>query len=535
MCESKICSSVHVEHKMTNIPSSPLAQFKRAAKERADGAVGLFGTAVDRISGIRFFGQTLTTYLRNDRFSLWRRAPLVLLLAGFHTLAFSADVDSRPIQVKVDAARVIGRIKPLNDVDNGPLCQRGIVDLSRFYKEIGVRNVRLHDVAWTYDNVLDINYVFPKWEADPDRPENYDFTQTDFYLKTISSLGINIIFRLGYSAEYKTAVRHNQPPDSYEKFADICAHIIRHYNAGWANGQRLGIRYWEVWNEPDGQSLSFWAGTPAEFYKLYETVARRVKSEDPSLKVGGPALAHDLNFLDGMLRYCHERRVPLDFVSWHIYTPDVHEVARRAMRVHEMMTQYGFAGAESILDEWNYGPADWSRLFVDPAYSRQYFDATQDAFGAAFDATALTELQDAHVDIATFFSGTTFMWGLFTSSGAPQKAYYSFLAFRRMLDSPERIAVEPGSPSNFSVLAGLSENRNAIRILLSNVALQPRTVELDLVNLPWKGRTRCERRRIAAAADFETMEARELSPAGPSVTEVLDGPSVTLLTLTPIN
>jgi len=263
-------------------------------------------------------------------FGLWR---LALLLAGFHAVAAAADLDSRPVQVKIDAARVIGRIKALNDVDNGPLCQRGIVDLSRYYKEIGVRNVRLHDVAWTYDNVIDINYVFPKWAADPDRAETYDFTQTDYYLKTISALGINIIFRLGYSAEYKTAVRHNQPPDSYEKLADICVHIIRHYNQGWANGLRLGIRYWEFWNEPDGKSLSFWAGTPDEFYRLYETVARSVKSEDPTLKVGGPGLAHDLNFLEGMLRYCQQRRVPVDFVSWHIYTPDVHEVARRAGRV----------------------------------------------------------------------------------------------------------------------------------------------------------------------------------------------------------
>ena len=39
------------------------------------------------------------------------------------------------------------------------------------------------------------------------------------------------------------------------------------------------------------------------------------------------------------------------------------------------------------------------------------------------------DLQDAPVDIATFYSGTTLMWGPFTSSGAPQKPYYPFLEF----------------------------------------------------------------------------------------------------------
>jgi hypothetical protein len=43
---------------------------------------------------------------------------------------------------------------------------RVVEDLSRYYKELGIRNVRLHDVAWTYDNVLDINYIFPDWDAD---------------------------------------------------------------------------------------------------------------------------------------------------------------------------------------------------------------------------------------------------------------------------------------------------------------------------------------------------------------------------------
>jgi xylan 1,4-beta-xylosidase len=274
-----------------------------------------------------------------------RPGPSILVLLVVLPLAAGTASD-----VVVDASRQIGKLRHLNDVDNGPLCQRGIADLSRYDQELGVRNVRLHDVPWTYDNVLDTNYVFPNWRADAGRPEAYDFTQTDFYLKTISALRINIIYRLGYSAEYKTAVHHYNPPDSYGKWSDISAHIVRHFNQGWANGLKLGIKYWEIWNEPDGRSLVFWRGSPESFYRLYENAAKKLKALDPTLKVGAPGLASDLTFLEGMIRYCHDHQVPLDFVSWHVYARDPYEMGNRARKIHQFLLKYSFPNAASILD-----------------------------------------------------------------------------------------------------------------------------------------------------------------------------------------
>jgi xylan 1,4-beta-xylosidase len=428
----------------------------------------------------------------------------------------------------VDAARSIGRIKAMQDLDNGPLCQRGIVDLSRYYKELGVRYVRLHDVPWTYDNAFDINYVFPNWKADPDKPENYDFTQTDFYLKTITSLDIKVIYRLGYSAEYKTAVHHNAPPDSYSKFAKLCTQIIRHHNEGWANGQKAEIQYWEIWNEPDGKT--FWAGSPEQFYRLYVETAKTVKKAYPSLKVGGPALASNLGFLEGFLKYCHEHDAPLDFVSWHIYTQDPHEVARRAQRVHALMTQYGYAKAESILDEWNYGPTDWKKLFVDPAASKTYFDATQNAYGAAFDGTVLTDLQDAPLDIATYYSGTTLMWGMFSSAGVPLKPYYAFLAFKRLLDTPKRVAMESAHDPGITTVAGLSEDGKMLRVMISNTTRETKNLKLQLKGLAAQSRA-YERRIVDASHDLDVIGTGTLTGSNPVLSEQITGPSVTLLSI----
>ena len=106
-----------------------------------------------------------------------------------------------------------------------------------------------------------------------------------------------------------------------------------------------------------------------------------------------------------------------------------------------MLTQYGYAGAQSVLDEWNYGPSNWDALFHDASATRKYFDSTQNSVGAAFDVAVLIGMEDAPVDIATFYTGTTAMWGLFTAAGVPQKPYYAFLAFTELLKSPKRLAV----------------------------------------------------------------------------------------------
>src|ERR1700733_9147303 len=151
------------------------------------------------------------------------------------------------------------------------------------------------------------------------------------------------------------------------------------------------------------------------------------------------------------------------------------------------MARYGFLSAESIVDEWNYGPVDWTKLFKDPASSRAYFDGSQDSFGAAFDATVMTDLQDVPVDIATFFSGTTFMWGLFTSSGAPQKPYYAFLAFQRLLDTPRRLAIEATTEKDMSALAGISEDGKSMRVLVTNFSHSQQEIRLKLSHLPWAG------------------------------------------------
>lgn len=109
-----------------------------------------------------------------------------------------------------------------------------------------------------------------------------------------------IIYRLGTSIEHSNERYYSYPPDDYEKWADICIHIIRHYNEGWNNGFNWNIRYWEIWNEPDLHD-NMWNADLEEFIRFYGIVAARIKRRFPKLMIGGPAFCglneHQLRLL----------------------------------------------------------------------------------------------------------------------------------------------------------------------------------------------------------------------------------------------
>ena len=93
------------------------------------------------------------------------RLVALLLLAGLSCREVARS-QTNSCDLEVDFSRPTGTIRHLNDVNGGPLCERGWVDLSPSYKELGIKYVRLNDVAWTFDDALNINYVFPRFEAD---------------------------------------------------------------------------------------------------------------------------------------------------------------------------------------------------------------------------------------------------------------------------------------------------------------------------------------------------------------------------------
>ena len=410
------------------------------------------------------------------------RCGLCFLLIGGVVAAQDAGLRS----LRIDAGKSVGQIRSFQGLNGPPSpIMAGLPELVTQYRELRVNQVRTHDwmgptdidarftetnamLAWLIPDPVqragvvksgNQSVIFPNGNADPEKPESYNFGCTDKFLGAVREGGAEVYYRIGRSWGAQI-----DPPPDFDKYADVVRHVAMHYNKGWASGFHYNIRYWEFWNEPDGL---FWSGTPAQFYSLYEKTARALKSVDPSIKVGADGEANafdDGAFREGLIDYCVAHHVPLDFYSWHSYadsSADPYDAIRLAHDIRHVLGSHGIPKAESILSEWN--------LTAD--FTKNQQSRLRGMETAAYMGAVLTYLQDAPIDHAHFYRGDAAWMGLFSLNGQFFKTAYAFEAMGKMLDTPERLAVDGTDSFGFAVLAGRSADGNKIQILVSNYAI----------------------------------------------------------------
>ena len=109
------------------------------------------------------------------------------------------------ITVYKDAA--VGPIKRMNAVNNGPRinnAEQVYTGTTGYFRAANVGYSRNHDAAGygAYgEHVVDISIIFPDFSKNPNKPESYDFTLTDRYVKSIQDAGVEVFYRLGQSIE----------------------------------------------------------------------------------------------------------------------------------------------------------------------------------------------------------------------------------------------------------------------------------------------------------------------------------------------
>ena len=392
--------------------------------------------------------------------------------------------------VTVDFGEITGPVKELNGVNNAPV---RFNDMQWEMHNANIPFVRTHDTFGSWGGkFVDIHNVFPDFDADENDPKSYDFAFTDRYLKSCVDAGVKILYRLGETIEnnYRIKTYYINPPKDPAKWARVCEHVIRHYNEGWADGFRWNIEYWELWNEPENDQM--WTGTPEQFFELYATAATYLKSRFPALKFGGyassgffavdakyewekaPRIRSFPDYFEKFLAFAKERRLPLDFFSWHLYTDEPERILRHARYVREHLDAAGFTATESFLDEWNrieFGSMD-GNTFVD----------IKEAKGASFVAAAFALMQDGCVDKAMFYDAlpTRAYCGLFyfpTCKTTP--CYESFSQFGELLRLGSAVRCRTDGEKDVYAVAAKSATRPDSAILLANHS--PETKEIDLV------------------------------------------------------
>ncbi|MDP6546259.1 MAG: hypothetical protein QGH60_19950 [Phycisphaerae bacterium] len=420
--------------------------------------------------------------------------------------------------LQVNCAARIGAIRPLIDTNRGPVNwpapNAPTWDFSENFRQFGIEAIRSHD----FYGPTDWWVIFPDFTAATTWAANYDFALSDERIGAIRNAGFECFYRLGTSWRGNNPLPINDPPgtirdqggqivheadrNDFQKWAQICSNIVRHYNQGWAGGHNYGIRYWEIWNEPD-MSAEFWTGTPVQYYMLYEETAKALKDLGPKLKVGGPGLsgAFTDEYLDGLLRYCRKTSTPLDFYSWHCYggRDDYNPYCyyEYGVKVREALNSYGYSQAESIVTEWNAGIHD--EVFSDtPA-------------GVAYYASSLMNMLNAGVTRAFQYVGDNHpMLGLHGhETGLPVRATQSLIAWKRMLETPLRVTAGGSDQHGYNILAGTNESSHRVHILISDYQSRHMGWDLRVTNLPWTDQTPYEATRWLLDPSRTQLEAVE--------------------------
>ncbi len=427
--------------------------------------------------------------------------------------------------IEIDFRKTNGVFRPLHSINKGGFAAGGTISLAEQLKPLNIPFARLHDCQWPTPDVVDVHAVFRDPKADPGDPKAYDFALTDEYLRSVFAAGMQVVYRLGESIEHTEVKRFVHPPADPDRWADVCLGIIKHYNEGWAGGFRYGIRYWEIWNEPENRP-AMWSGTDEDYFRLYATAAARIKRQFPVLKVGGPSVGYSGSFQDDVfhasafvtnfLTRCRGDSVPLDFFSWHCYTDKPSELSTRARAIRKLLDQHGFTKTESHLNEWNYLPGNsWAGASrkASPHEREKYYREMSGDAGAAFIMAALIGLQDAPVDMANLFHGEVGAFGLFNEFGVPQPNYHALKTFARITRRPR--AIIGGSIRGELAVAATDD-----LIVISNLK-DSRQVRLRMLGFD------------GAASDIQVNSAKLVRQSfrGGELPLELRGPSITVIQL----
>ena len=425
------------------------------------------------------------------------------------TLVAMAEEQVAP-KMEVDFAQTKGPMKKaIHSSGWGAVSNpRAIQNDDEVVKSMNLEYARIHD--WALVNggqrVVDYQYVFPLIDKDAKDPSNYYFEATDHLLDLTRKLGIKIFYRLGTSIEHTGDVHFNATvPKDFDKVAEIFAATVRHYNRGWANGHKWDIKYWEIWNEPDGIA-NMWCLPEKEggkdeklmrqkFVKFFVTCLKRLKDEfGDSIKVGGPALCYwNPVYFGELLDACKQAGVSPDFLSWHGYNQWADSLIIDAEKARKFCDERGFKKTELILNEYHY-LVTWDGIHGQNSTPEMVKKAVNGPTGingidsACFYLEILSCAQGAPLDQAYYYGcGMQGNWGYRDMYKQFNKPYYAAVLYGKLLKEFPMFSgvVHAGSKvGTLNALAAKSADGKRKALLVTDYRSRVKRLAIDVKGVP---------------------------------------------------
>jgi xylan 1,4-beta-xylosidase len=250
------------------------------------------------------------------------------------------------VAIRVELAKSLGAYKPIGDwfgydESNYTTMKYGRQLLGELHELAPVpATIRAHHLFTSGDGVAKLKWSSSNvFTLDANGKPVYDFTILDQIFDAYHDAGVRPMVELGFMPEAlatgagpyyvpypKTLDGSVQsPPKDYAMWGELVRRFTEHMVERYGRDE-VATWYFEVWNEPD---ISYWKGTPAEYFKLYDYSVAGVRKALPNAMVGGPAVTgpgstRAQSFLKDFFNHCeHDKNawtgeaIPLDFVSFH--------------------------------------------------------------------------------------------------------------------------------------------------------------------------------------------------------------------------
>ena len=255
-----------------------------------------------------------------------------------------------PVSINVDMTKPVGPYTPIYrwfgyDESNFTTMKYGMQLLPELHDlSPAPVYIRAHHLLTSGNGVAELKWSSSNvFSLDASGKPVYDFTITDQTFDEYKKAGVRPFVELGFMpkdlaatvpgiTEYQIhypkptmAGASNNPPKDYAMWGELIRkfteHLVQRYGM-----EEVSTWYFEVWNEPD---ISYWHGTPAEYFKLYDYAVAGVREALPNAIVGGPAstgpsAGRAETFLNDFLKHClndknaaNAKPIPLDFISFH--------------------------------------------------------------------------------------------------------------------------------------------------------------------------------------------------------------------------
>lgn len=275
-------------------------------------------------------------------------------------------------------------------------------------------------------------------------------------------------------------------PKNFDLWFDLIKEFTQHITERYGEDE-VEKWFFEVWNEPNLDC--FWSGNQEDYFELYDTSVRAVKTVNKNYKVGGPATA-TCDWIEDIINHCAKKKVPIDFITTHLYPQDEYCLYKtRENSPYPQIGDYFIKEVKKVKERVKNSkmpdlPIYWTEFNTLSTDSEEHITflnntALDRLYGASCVCRCMLETMDYSCGVAywtvsdifeenkmrhTPFSGT---YGMLTIGGIKKATYNAFELMKRLRG--KRYNLKFNAPLGCGAVA--TEENGIIRILMYNCNL----------------------------------------------------------------